>query len=575
MSPEKWMEVWPEALEIWGRYIKLKEPRFTRRKKIPGKDSATPLAYIDLRQMQVVVGMDQVERYGLQDLSLEILAHEVGHHVFAPGDLLDAGRCISRIRKSLRELAGESAIILNMYTDLLINHRLQSFGLSMDQVYRRMRSSAADPLWDLYMRTYEILWKLPADSLCSVVDEETEADAAVAAQVIRSFAADVVRGSGMFGAICYYYLKKNGSARARRNMEPMLDAEHSMEEGQIPDGLVESDEDEDAECSYPVFDESGEWKNPKDNEADKSESGSGGRGQTRMPLDYHQILEAMGIKISAEEAAMQYYREKARPYLVPFPVSESVESTERQLEGYEVWQPGQMLERINWFQTLLRSPVVIPGYTTVQNRYGTSPGPEKGIRPVDLDLYVDCSGSMPRPTISLSYPTLAGAIIALSALRAGARVQATLWSGPDQWLKTDGFVRDEKEILKVLVGYFGGGTAFPLHVLRKTYLEQSVPDRKVHLLVISDEGVDTIFQNDELGNAGEQIAKQALEKAGGGGTFALQLYSSWEKNQQLIRASELGFRIHEVGSAEDLTRFARSFAKARYGKDSTGQKAQK
>ena len=44
------------------------------------------------------------------------------------------------------------------------------------------------------------------------------------------------------------------------------------------------------------------------------------------------------------------------------------------------------------------------------------------MQPLDLDLYVDCSGSMPNPQVNVSYLTLAGAIVALSALRAGARV---------------------------------------------------------------------------------------------------------------------------------------------------------
>lgn len=566
---EEWMKAWPRALSIWGRYINLRDPRLSRSQEVPGKKSATPLAYIDLKNMQVVVGLDQIEAYGLHQQGLEILAHEVGHHVFAPGDLVDAGRCMARIRRALREMASESPLVLNLYTDLLINHRLQNQGLQMDLIYRKLRSQDTDPLWSLYMRTYEILWMLSPDTLCSPVDEETEADAAVAAQVIRSFGRDFVKGSGMFAAICYYYIKKGGTGKTRKRMAPMLDSEHAIDGDRIPDGLAAEEEGEEGECSYPEFDEQGHWKPPGegDHQSGKDGGSGTGTGQHRMPLDYHEILKALGMKISAQEAAMRYYKEKARPHLVPYPVMESEESTEPQLEGYEIWQPGQMIERINWFQTLLRSPVVIPGYTTVQNRYGTSPGQQKDVIPVDLDLYVDCSGSMPQPTVSLSYPALAGTIIALSALRTGARVQVTLWSGPDQWKMTDGFVKDEKEIMKVLLGYLGGGTAFPLHVLRKTYLEDPLPRRKVHILVISDSGVDTIFQKDELGNSGAKIAKQALQQAGGGGTFALQLYGDWKGYKPLVRASEIGYRIHCVAGAEDLTRFARNFARENYGQD--------
>ena len=84
---------------------------------------------------------------------------------------------------------------------------------------------------------------------------------------------------------------------------------------------------------------------------------------------------------------------------------------------------------------------------------------------LDLDLYVDCSGSIPNPQQNFSYLALAGAIVVLSALRTGARVQATLWSGSRQFDTTNGFITDEMKLLRVLTGYLGGGTAFPNHML--------------------------------------------------------------------------------------------------------------
>ena len=133
--------------------------------------------------------------------------------------------------------------------------------------------------------------------------------------------------------------------------------------------------------------------------------------------------------------------------------------------------------------------------------------------------------------------------------------------------KTEGFVRDEAQILSVLTGYIGGGTAFPLHILRKTYLEEPRPRRKVHILVISDDGVDTILQNDEIGNAGRDIARRSLDVAGAGGTFALQLYGGWEKNPRLVETNKLGFKIHPVSSAVELTEFARRFVQENYRND--------
>ncbi|MEK8227577.1 hypothetical protein NKG05_17880 [Oerskovia sp. M15] len=96
-------------------------------------------------------------------------------------------------------------------------------------------------------------------------------------------------------------------------------------------------------------------------------------------------------------------------------------------------------------------------------------------RPYDLDLYLDSSGSMPNPQQSLAPIALAGAVLALSALRAGARVQATTWSGPGQIAGTDGFTRDADAILAAIVAHFGGGTAFPVPLLERTHLGTPSP----------------------------------------------------------------------------------------------------
>jgi hypothetical protein len=172
---------------------------------------------------------------------------------------------------------------------------------------------------------------------------------------------------------------------------------------------------------------------------------------------------------------------------------------------------------------------------------------------------------MPNPQRTVSYLTLAGAIIALSALRAGARVQATLWSGARQFQTTPGFVSNEHAILQVLTGFIGGSTAFPLHVLRDTYQRRKPGDRPVHILIISDDGVTTMFAKDEHGNSGWDISREALEKARGGGTMVLNLYKDWRKDVDLARANaEQGWQIHVVRNWEDLLAFAKWFSHLKY-----------
>lgn len=87
----------------------------------------------------------------------------------------------------------------------------------------------------------------------------------------------------------------------------------------------------------------------------------------------------------------------------------------------------------------------------------------------------------------------------------------------------DGFVRDEKAILQILVGYFGDVTAFPIHRLRHTLAARRTTARPVHILMISDDGTTTMFDRDERGASGWNVAAAALAKGRLGGTMALNL----------------------------------------------------
>jgi len=144
-------------------------------------------------------------------------------------------------------------------------------------------------------------------------------------------------------------------------------------------------------------------------------------------------------------------------------------------------------------------------------------------------------------------------------------VQATLWSGAHQVLKTEGFVRDEQKILTVLTGHLGGGTAYPIHVLRDTYAARRISDvqRPAHILVVSDDGVTTMFDKDERGRSGWEIAAESLAIAAGGGTFVLNLPHKAEPSA-LTRARAEGWDIHRVSSWEDLVAFARDFSRRAY-----------
>ena len=582
---ERWQAAWPEALTAWSKFTRLRPPRLclsadeARREGLAGS-----FAMIRLQDQSIVVSLPEVARCNVGHLPVEVLAHEIGHHVLAPATLSDHAKMLARMRKALPTLEARAPMVANLYTDLLINDRLQrSAGLKMAEVYRALGKQEAGALWALYLRIYELLWSLERGSLASLPrepDDRLEGDAWLGARLVRAYARDWLPGSGRFAALLLPYLV--GDQEAEGRFATLLDTKGAGAGGQ-PSGLSEADPDEDRGALHPALDP----RLSGDDDADEDDGDDAevaepdpnappparqSRGQARQPFEYGEILRLSGVALDDHAAAVRYYEERARPHLIPFPRRQTPQSEDPLPEGLEPWEIGMPLDGIDWLQTVLQSPKVVPGLTTVQRVYGVCEGREPATEPLDLDLYVDSSGSMPNPQHHVSFPTLAGAIVCLSALRAGARVQATLWSGKHQVTSTDGFVRDRERVLRVLTGFYGGGTAFPIHVLRETWSKRTRADRPGHVLVISDDGVSTMFDKDEKGNSGWDVSRAALANARGGGTLVLQLTDAWEqyvghsKPYAAIQRArdELGFAVHRVATLEDLVDFARAFSRLRY-----------
>ena len=165
-----------------------------------------------------------------------------------------------------------------------------------------------------------------------------------------------------------------------------------------------------------------------------------GKNNYRPPDEYLEVMKSLGVDLPEEELIIRYYRELARPHLIRFPSRVIREAVDPLPESLDPWEAGSPLSTLDWLESIVRSPYLIPGVTTVQRAYGTASGGSPERRPVDLFLGVDCSGSMGNPKFHLSYPVLAGAVIILSALRTGARVKVTLSGEPGEHSSTSGFI---------------------------------------------------------------------------------------------------------------------------------------
>ncbi|HEU0300172.1 MAG TPA: hypothetical protein VFR37_11975, partial [Longimicrobium sp.] len=117
----QWEAAWPAALAAWSRFTRLRPPTLCLTEKEAAREGlAGSFAMIRLVDQAVVVSLPEVRDSGVEAFAVEVLAHEIGHHVLAPATLTDHVRMIARMRRALPTLEQHAATVANLYTDLLI-----------------------------------------------------------------------------------------------------------------------------------------------------------------------------------------------------------------------------------------------------------------------------------------------------------------------------------------------------------------------------------------------------------------------------------------------------------------------
>ena len=169
---ERWSAAFPDALAAWSPYTRLKAPLLLDTSKAAAAEGLTgSFAMIRLVDQTVVIDLQQVRELGIQDYAVEVLAHEIGHHVYAPASITDHTRSLARMLPALPTVTQHAPMIANLYTDLLINDRLmRSAGLRMPELMQAVvagnQRGKPSKLWILYLRIYELLWGMERGSLC-------------------------------------------------------------------------------------------------------------------------------------------------------------------------------------------------------------------------------------------------------------------------------------------------------------------------------------------------------------------------------------------------------------------------
>jgi hypothetical protein len=125
-------------------------------------------------------------------------------------------------------------------------------------------------------------------------------------------------------------------------------------------------------------------------------------------------------------------------------------------------------------------------------------------------------------------------------------------------------VRDQAVVMKTLASYLGTGYSFGIHRLQETFFNDKRLARAVHVLIVSDHDMFSMLDEMGSGRQGWQVAREALARCGGGGTFVLQLHVP--THPYLERMRQDGWNVSRVSSMEELVEFARQFSRLNYGR---------
>lgn len=569
-----WRSHWPQAKLEWNPLLRLQEPIWCLSHQDAKKEGLTgSFAMIRLTDHRIVINLQEIVERGIVDYALEVLAHEIGHHIFTPANLHDNAILLNRIRFGLPGIEDRAPMVSNLYEDFLINDKLQRVNkLRMRDVYKAINTEDNfTEFWTLMMRTYEYLWRLNRGELAtnkSFHSKKIDADASLLASLIRSYSKNWIHGGGRFAVMVYPYLMDDETYKdARKKILILLDAEDAGIGATSISGLTELD----LEGYDEIIDMRKEALGLKDDDKkgkgglglDKNKvGGQGPRNGYMGPGNYIDLMKQLNPKADEQHLVNAYYKEIALPHLIDFPVEISENVALDLPEGLETWDIGDPMEELDWLQSAMQSPSIFPGLTTQKRTYGSDSDNDISESPLNVYIGIDCSGSMVNPMHNFSWPVLAATIIGLSALRAGASVMGCLSGEPGTYLETEGFITDEIDLLTTLTSYLGTGYAYGIERLRAPF--EAKPKKKSHIVIVTDNDIFSMLEaHTKTEQTNWELAEIALKNCGGHGTIVLHSNPDYDKDL-VIRLKKMGWNIYYVTNEAELLKFASEFSQQNY-----------
>lgn len=529
---------WPAAQARWSQFLLLSDPA--------NSSDAPSVAQIHLGSRQVLLNYPLIAEKDLGDCIEALLAHEVGHHVKYPGTLAVEAR-LRLLEKSLIPIEGYS--LTNVFTDLMINEYL---GRTMQEQFIKLYQALApcgswerDPAFVFYLAIYEELWSLAPGTLLK--DNEPafaerhpgfRGDARLLADKLFHMEPNIYTQFLYFVSVLSRYIgfwlsgfsTSGGLSQCHADApspEDWADAlrPNGREKAAVERGVAEG------------------WLSKED-----AEKLSGKNVLQRriagLPGMQHGIAEAV------PEIMAAFYRREAERYLFNPPaqkiLGEAVVPTTLQ-----DWEHGDPVKEIDWLQTLLQAGRELGSVQPLKRTHSAEvEGYDVPLWRPFMEVYLDVSGSMPDPRLSLNAMTLAALILVTAAIRKGGWSRALLYSTDviSYW----SWCRSEIELSRFLMHYFGAGTQFPFARLADSL--QECGEKKPIRVVITDSDFNSNF-------AKERQARQIIsEAARRSSPFILLLRNVGDEAANEYR--KLGALVVQIAEAGDLPKMAAQLATA-------------
>ena len=206
-TPEtSWQEAWPAALAAWSAYTLLREPTAAGHPKEANREGlGDGIAAIRLRDQAIMVNArPDPPPTASTDHALAILAHEVGHHVYVPGNLTDNARLLAAVRPVAARAPGATSRAWSPTStrtcssttacSAAAGHR---HGGGLRRAPGAGRGGGRAPSGRVYTRDLEHLWRQPPGTTVPrpASPRPSDADARSLARIVRTFAGDWLRGA--------------------------------------------------------------------------------------------------------------------------------------------------------------------------------------------------------------------------------------------------------------------------------------------------------------------------------------------------------------------------------------------